>query len=85
MKIKKGDKVIVITGKDSGKTGVVERAFPKENRVLVSGVNMRKTHERAKRSGAKGQMVEKSLPINASNVMLIDAKTGKGTRHRTKK
>ncbi len=83
MKIKKGDKVIVITGKDSGKTGVVAHAYPKENRVLVEGVNIRKKHQKARRSSAKGQMIEKPMPIHASNVMLINPKTGKGTRTRT--
>ena len=84
MKIKKGDKVLVITGKDSGKTGTVEKAFPREDRVLVSGVNIRKVHEKAKRAGGKGQMVERSLPIHVSNVMLVNSKTGKGTRTRAK-
>lgn len=76
--------MIVITGKDSGKTGTVERAFPAESRVLVSGVNVRKVHEKARRTGAKGQIVEKIMPIHVSNVMLVNAKTGKGTRTRAK-
>lgn len=71
MHVKKGDKVVVRTGTDAGKTGVVERAFPKLNRVLVSGVNVRKVHERATRGGKKGQVVERSLPIHASNVARV--------------
>lgn len=80
MKIKKGDKVLVITGTDKGKTGVVARAYPAQNRVVVEGVNIRKKHQKAKRSSAKGQVIEKPMPIHASNVMHIDPKTGKGTR-----
>lgn len=83
MKIKKGDKVIVITGKDKGTTGTVGRAFPAENRVIVEGVNLRKKHQKGKRGGT-GQIVEKPAPIHVSNVMLIDSKTGKGTRARAK-
>lgn len=81
MRIKKGDKVIVITGKDKGKTGTVSEAFPKEDRVLVEGVNMRKKHQKARgRNARKGQMVEKALPIHVSNVMLVDPKSGKRSR-----
>ena len=72
MKIHKGDKVIVITGKDKGKTGVVDKAIPTMSRVVVSGVNVRKLHQRARRAGEKGQIVEKSMPINVSNVMLLE-------------
>ena len=80
MKIKKTDKVIVITGKDKGKTGTVEAVFVAQNRVLVSGVNIKKVHQRARRSGEKGQIIEKSLPIDVSNVQLVDKKTNKPTR-----
>lgn len=80
MKIKKGDNVIVISGKDKGKTGKVEKAYPKDNAVLILGVNMRKKHERAKKSGQKGQVVQKAYPTNISNVMIIDPKTNKPTR-----
>lgn len=70
MHVKKGDKVVVIAGKDKGKSGSVLRALPKENRVIVEGVNVRKLHERARRGGEKGQVIERSLPIAASNVKL---------------
>lgn len=80
MKIKKDDKVIVITGKDKGKTGTVARVFPALGKVLVTGVNIAKVHVKARRSGEKGQIAEKNLPIQVSNVMLVDAKSGKGTR-----
>jgi large subunit ribosomal protein L24 len=78
-KIKKGDKVVVITGRDKGKTGSVLRVFPAENRVLVQGVNMVKRHTRP-RPGQTGGIVEKENPIHASNVSLIDPKDNKPTR-----
>lgn len=81
MKIRKDDNVIVISGKDKGKTGKVAAAFPKENRVIISGVNMKKIHQKARKSNQKGQIVEKEAPIDVSNVMLVGA-NGKGTRKR---
>lgn len=74
MKIKKGDNVIVITGKDKGKKGAVVRVLPKTNQILVEGVNMRKKHIRAKTRGGAGSVVEKLFPINASNVKPTEAK-----------
>lgn len=71
MKIKRGDTVAVISGKDKGKTGVVERAFPKESRVLIPGVNVVKVHERSRKSEGKGQIIEKPRPIHVSNVKKI--------------
>lgn len=71
MHVKKGDTVLITTGKDKGKKGSVLRVLPKENRVIVEGANIRKIHERANR-GEKGKIIEKSLPIHASNVRLAD-------------
>lgn len=68
MKIKKGDKVQVITGKDKGKKGSVLKAFPKIDMVLVEKVNVKKTHQKPKKQGQKGQTVEKAFPIHVSNV-----------------
>ena len=68
MKIKKNDNVIVLTGKDRGKTGKVLRAFPKLERVFVAGINIHKKHERPRKSGQKGQTIEKEAPIHVSNV-----------------
>lgn len=70
MHVKKGDNVIVIAGKDKGKSGKILKAFPKDERVLVEGVNTKKVHERARKSGAKGTVIEKNFPIHASNVKL---------------
>ena len=80
MKIKKNDTVVVIAGKDRGKTGKVLRALPAESSVIVEGVQVRKKHERSRRRGQKGQIVQKEFPIHVSNVMCVDPKTGKGTR-----
>lgn len=80
MKIRKNDNVIVISGKDRGKTGKVIRALPRENKVIVAGVNLLKVHKRARREKTKGEVVEKTMPVHVSNVMLIDSKTNKGTR-----
>lgn len=68
MHVKKDDKVIVIAGKDKGKTGSVVKAFPKENKVIVSGVNVLKVHQKARRAGEKGQIIDKTMPIHVSNV-----------------
>ena len=72
MKIKKGDNIIIISGKDKGKTGKVAKAMPKENSILVEGVNIHKRHERSRKSGSKGQIVEKAMPIDVSNAMIYD-------------
>ena len=80
MKIKKGDNVIVISGKDKGKTGKVTRALPKVGKIIVEGVNIKKRHLKPRRSGQKGQIIEFASPINVSNVMIVDPKTGKLTR-----
>ncbi len=80
MKIRKGDNVKIIAGKDKGKSGKVSRAFPVLNRVLIDGVNISKRHQRPRRENQKGQIVEKAMPIHVSNVMLIDPKVGKVTR-----
>lgn len=80
MKIKKGDTVLVTAGKDKGKEGKVMISFPKQMKVLVEGVNIAKRHQKAKRRGSQGQIIEKSMPIPVSNVAFKDAKTGKPVR-----
>lgn len=74
MKIKKGDNIIVLTGKDKGKKGVVLRAFPDRDRVVVEGINMKKKHQKARRSNEKGQTVELAFPMHVSNVKLASEK-----------
>lgn len=70
MHVKKGDKVIIISGKDKGKSGEVVLAIPKDNKVIVAGINKSKRHSRPKKQGSKGQILEKEMPIHASNVKL---------------
>lgn len=69
MHVKKNDNVIVLTGKDKGKSGKILRAFPRENMVLIEGVNIKKVHKR-KAAGKKGEIIEKAYPVNVSNVKL---------------
>jgi large subunit ribosomal protein L24 len=80
MKIKTGDKVKVIAGKDKGKNGKVIQVFPKLNKIVVEGVNVLKKHLRPQKKGEKGQRIELPAPISGANVMLIDQKSGKPTR-----
>jgi len=78
-KIKKGDQVVVITGRDRGRSGEVVKVLREERRVLVQGINMAKRHTRPSGANAGG-IVDKELPIHISNVALIDPKTKKPTR-----
>jgi large subunit ribosomal protein L24 len=85
MRIRTDDQVVVISGKDAGKTGRVVRTEPKKRRVYVEGLNMIKRHERPRsqsdlKNAQAGGIVEKEGPINASNVMLLDPKDNKPTR-----
>src|SRR5438045_3690970 len=80
MKLKKGDKVIVIAGKDRGQTSTIVRTFPKKNSVLLDNINLVKRHRRANQQGKKGQIIEKPMPMHVSNVALVDPKDGKPTR-----
>jgi large subunit ribosomal protein L24 len=68
MKIKKGDNVIIIAGKDKGKKGKIVRVLVSLNKVVVEGANMSKKHQRPRKSGEKGSMVDMAMPIHASNV-----------------
>jgi large subunit ribosomal protein L24 len=78
--VKKGDKVVVISGKDKGKQGVVLEAFPKKDRVLVEGVNIVKKHAKPSQANPQGGIFEQEAAIHVSNVMIIDPKTGNPTR-----
>jgi large subunit ribosomal protein L24 len=84
MRIKKGDQVEVVTGNDKGVRGEVQRVLPKDNRLVISGVNMVKKHQRPRPTGGRtptqGGIIEFEAPINASNVMLVDPETGELTR-----
>ena len=78
-KIKKGDKVVVLTGRDKGRTGEVVQVMPKEERALVRGVNMVKRHQR-QTMNQEGGIIQKEAPIQLSNLALADPKDGKPTR-----
>lgn len=80
MNIKKNDKVIIIKGKDKGKTGKVLQTMPERNKISVEGLNLSIKHMRPKRQGQKGQRIEFPAAMNASNVMLVCSKCGKPTR-----
>lgn len=80
MYIKKGDKVKVISGKDKGKEGIVLKAFPKKDRIVVEGINMVKKHQKPSAMAPQGGILEIEAPIHVSNVQLIDPKTGEATR-----
>lgn len=80
MKIVKGDQVLVIKGKDKGRKGKVLKGFPKENQVLIEGMNIKKVHKKPRREGEKGQVVEIPFPVSLSKVKIICPKCSKPTR-----
>ncbi|HEU0051140.1 MAG TPA: 50S ribosomal protein L24 [Patescibacteria group bacterium] len=83
--VKTGDLVKVLAGKDKGKTGKVIQTFPKLNRVVVEGVNAAKRHLRTRKQGEKGQVIEFSMPIHASNVKKIEGETMPQMKGKSKK
>jgi len=80
MKLKKEDNVVVISGNFKGKTGKILKVYPKKNRVIIEGVNLRKRHSKASQANPQGGIIEKEAPINASNVMILDPKSNEGTK-----
>ena len=80
MKIKKGDTILVIAGKDKGRKARVIKALPRENKIIGEGINIKKKHIKPKREGEKGQVIEMPAPFDASNVKIICPKCGKPTR-----
>lgn len=80
MKLKKGDTVIVTSGKEKGKKGKITRVYPADLRVVVEGVNIKKRHRRATKSGEKGQTIEKQNPVALGNVRLVCSKCSKAVR-----
>ena len=81
MKIRKGDKVQVIAGRDKGLVAEVVAVLPRSNRVVVEGANIAAKHEKPNQINPDGGIVNKEMPINASNVMVYDSKAKKPTRH----
>jgi len=82
MKIKKGDRVVVLSGKDKGKTGEVTRSLPKEGRVIVAGVNVAVRHRKPSQANPQGGLERSEAPLHVSKVALEDPKSGKPTRVR---
>jgi large subunit ribosomal protein L24 len=80
LKVRKGDNVLVTSGKDRGKKGKVVRIFPRIGKLIVEGVNERIRHTRPRKSGEKGQRIHVLHPLQASNVMVVCHSCGKGTR-----
>ena len=78
MKLKKGDKVVVIAGSNKGKEGTITKVL--DEKVIIEGVNLRKKHLKPKNNNGTGQIIEQEAPIHASNVMIIDPKTKKPTK-----
>ena len=81
-KIKKGDRVVVLSGKDKGKTGTVTLAMPKDGKVVVSGVNIATRHKKATQENPQGGLERREAPMHVSKVAIIDPKDGKATRVR---
>ena len=81
-KIRKGDTVVILSGKDKGKTGEVIRSIPKESRVVVSGVNVAARHRKASQVNPQGGIDRKEAPLHGSKVAIADPKTGKASRVR---
>lgn len=80
MKIKKGDKVKILSGKDKGKTGVVSKVLIKENKVLVDGINLYKKHIRPKSQNQKGEIITVNRPLHISKVIVVCKNCNKATR-----
>ena len=80
LRIRKGDRVVVLSGKEKGKEGVVMKALPTEGKVVVEGVNVAKRHQKSRTATEPGGIKEKNMPIQVSNVALISPKDGKPTR-----
>ena len=80
MKIRKGDKVVVLAGKDKGKEGGVSFLFPKEGKLLVTGVNIAKKHQRPTRETMQGGIIDKEMALDISNVAIVSPEDGKPTR-----
>lgn len=80
LNIKKGDTVLITTGKDKGKQGTVSRAMPQINKVVVEGLNMVKKHVKPQGQNQQGGIIDKAMPIQVSNTMLICSECGKPTR-----
>jgi large subunit ribosomal protein L24 len=80
MKVRRGDRVVVLTGKDKGREGVVVRVLPQDGKVVVEDVNVARRHTKPRQAGAPGGIIDKAMPLDASNVAVLNPRDGKPTR-----
>ena len=80
MKIRKGDRVVVLSGKDKGREGVVMRALPVRQKVIVEGINLARRHQKPRSAEQPGGIIDKAMPIHVSNVAVLSPQDGKATR-----
>jgi large subunit ribosomal protein L24 len=80
VKVRKGDRVIVLTGKDKGRQGNVVRVLPQVGKIVVEDVNVARRHTKPRQAGAPGGIIEKAMPLDASNVAVVSPRDGKATR-----
>ncbi|PIP86527.1 50S ribosomal protein L24 [Candidatus Campbellbacteria bacterium CG11_big_fil_rev_8_21_14_0_20_44_21] len=85
MRVKKGDSVKILTGKDRGKIARVLSVIPKKEKIIVEGVNLSKKHQKARKSGQSGQIIEKAMPVHISNVVLATSLKTKGKTKKLRK
>ena len=71
MKLKKGDRVVVLSGKDRGREGVISRVFPKEGKIIVDGINVAKKHQKSTRATMQAGIIDREMPLDASNVSIL--------------
>ena len=71
MKVKKGDRVVVLSGKDRGREGVISRVFPKEGKIIVDGINVAKKHQKSTRATMQAGIIDREMPLDASNVSIL--------------
>lgn len=80
MKLRKGDEVVIIAGKDRGKKGTVSRVIPDKDRVIVDGINIAKKHQRANQRVRQAGIIDREMPVHVSNVAIVSPNDGKATR-----
>lgn len=80
MKLKKGDKVLVVSGKDKGKTGKITKSLPRFEKIVIEGINVKKKHQRSRKEGKKGQIIQIAMPLNVSIAKFLCVKCDKAVR-----
>ena len=83
MKLKKGDRVVVLTGKDRGREGVISRVFPKEGKIIVDGINVAKKHQKSTRATMQAGIIDREMPLDGSNVAILSEGRASRVGYRT--